>query len=62
MELCPLVARAGWILTRADPEYRPEHLQAFLTLIEKRGCDNVEFFRGQFRFDSDDVTVSGDKA
>jgi tetratricopeptide (TPR) repeat protein len=62
IELYPFAAHARWILTRADPDHMQEHLKAFLTLIEKCGCEDAEFFRNQFKFDSDDLNDSGDKA
>ena len=56
IELYPFAAHARWILTRIDSEHLQEHLKAFISLIEKCGCEDAEFFRNQFQFDPDDLT------
>ena len=51
MELYPFAAHARWKLALVDSENLQEHVKKFLDLIEKCGCEDVDFFRKQFKFD-----------
>ena len=50
MELYPFAAHAQWKLALIDSENIQEHIKKFLDLIEKCGCENIDFFRKQFKF------------
>lgn len=50
MELYPFAAHARWKLALIDSENLQEHIKKFLYLIEKCGCEDVDFFKKQFKF------------
>jgi len=50
MELYPFAAHARWKLTLIDSDHLQEHIKKFLYLIEKCGCEDVDFFNKQFKF------------
>jgi tetratricopeptide (TPR) repeat protein len=50
MELYAFAAHAQWKLALIDSENIQEHIKKFLDLIEKCGCQNIDFFRQQFKF------------
>lgn len=50
MELYPFAAHARWKLALIDSAHLREHIKKFLYLIEKCGCEDVDFFNKQFKF------------
>ena len=50
MELYPFAAHARWKLALIDSDHLQEHIKKFLYLIEKCGCEDVDFFKKQFKF------------
>jgi len=50
MELYPFAAHARWKLALIDSDHLQEHIKKFLHLIEKCGCEDVDFFKKQFKF------------
>lgn len=50
MELYPFAAQARWKLALIDSDHLQEHIKKFLYLIEKCGCEDVDFFKKQFKF------------
>jgi len=50
MELHPFAAHARWKLALIDSDHLQEHIKKFLYLIEKCGCEDVDFFKKQFKF------------
>jgi len=50
MELYPFAAHARWKLALVDSDHLQEHIKKFLYLIEKCGCEDVDFFKKQFKF------------
>ena len=50
MELYPFAAHARWKLALVDSDHLQEHIKKFLHLIEKCGCEDVDFFKKQFKF------------
>ena len=50
MESYPFAAHAQWKLALIDSDHLQEHIKKFLFLIEKCGCEDVDFFKKQFKF------------
>lgn len=48
MRLYPLAAQCEWNLALFDSANAKAHIRAFLDMMDKAGCPNVAFFRGQF--------------
>lgn len=49
MELYPFAAHARWKLVLLDSDNAQLHIRTFLSLLEKCGCEDVSFFRRQFK-------------